>query len=170
MSTEGQRVIEFARKQKGQIVGNGECWTLAEEALIDARAVTSTDIHGAKIGGTVNYVWGDEVKLGSVVPGDIIQFLAGYGFDKHMYRPLDGAKWLGDGVGPVSLQHTAIVDAIMVPGVSFNVLHQNWEGKKLVVRTEFFFKKYSYTDPDGNTVSVTVNGKAKFYRPRRKPQ
>lgn len=57
----------------------------------------------------------------------------------------------------------------MVPGVAFEVLHQNWEGKKKVVRTEFYFKKHEYVDGDGNKVRVTVHGKAKFYRPRRKP-
>lgn len=73
MSEEGQKVIKYAKSQYGKKVSvrdsDGECWALAEAALEDAKAQTSTDIHGAKIGSTVNYVWGTAIKLGQVVRG-----------------------------------------------------------------------------------------------------
>ena len=167
MSTEGQLVIEFARKKKGHRVGDGECWTLAERALEHAKAVTSTDIDGdpSKVD---EYRWGDLITVGEARPGDIIQFLNGWAFDKWITNA-DDQGWDGGGVGPVVIHHTAIVDEILIPGVSFNVLHQNWEDKKKVVLTELYFKKHSYTDHDGNSVKVTVKGRAKFYRPRPKP-
>ena len=173
MSEEGQRVLAYAISQHGHKVkvrrSDGLCWALAEAALEAANAQTSTEIHGAKLRDTVDYRWGTEIELGQVRPGDIIQFLKGYGFVEQTTRALDGAQWDSGIVGPIRSHHTAIVEKFMVPGVAFQVLHQHWGGRKKVERMVFYFKKYSYTDTVGNTVSVRVNGKAKFYRPRRKP-
>ncbi len=69
MSTINQKVIIWARSRLGQQVGIGECWDLANQALLSAGAASS-----ATDGSDADYVWGDEVDLEEVIPGDILQF------------------------------------------------------------------------------------------------
>src|SRR5438105_4789346 len=63
------KVLKFAEASVGKQVGNGECWTLADEALADA---------GARRPGRDGlgvYVFGRELKSDeAVLPGDIVQF------------------------------------------------------------------------------------------------
>ena len=59
-----QRILRFATDQRGQQVGDGECWTLADQALKAAGAQ-----HPART------VWGRPLAAGErVFPGDIVQF------------------------------------------------------------------------------------------------
>ncbi len=167
MGTKAESVVKYARDKKHHKVGNGECWTLAEEALKKAGAQTSRDIHGKDLGKTVDYVWGDLVTLGTAAPGDIIQFLAGFSFVKRTDNA-DGA-WREETWGPVQKHHTAIVDEVIVPGVALRILHQNWSKKKKVVHDECYFKDRSWTGASGEKNKVTAYGKANIYRPRKRP-
>lgn len=166
MGTEGDRVIAFARDRFGRQVGDGECWTLAERALESAGAQTSTDIHGSELSRTVDYVWGDPIAVGEARPGDIIQFLAGYSYRKDTVLADGSTRW--EEVPAVRQHHTAIVDSIE-GGRSILVLHQNWNRSRKVTRSEFYFRSGTFTDTSGNRVTITVNGSANFYRPRRRP-
>jgi hypothetical protein len=64
------KVYEWARLQVGKRVGGGECWELADRALRQAGARSSTTT-----GQEDNYDWGTPVTpVQAVVPGDILQF------------------------------------------------------------------------------------------------
>ena len=63
------KVVHAARSHLGHRVGHGECWDLADRALRDAGARSSTTT-----GRNDDYVWGDPVALNAVTPGDILQF------------------------------------------------------------------------------------------------
>ena len=113
-----QKVVHFANARKGKKVGNGECWTLADQALKSA---------GAKRPGRDdlgNYAFGR--RLGSketLRPGDILQF--------------EKAEFVHRGENRWSRQsfphHTAIV--YRVSGSKLTLLHQNVNGKRTVQMT-----------------------------------
>lgn len=101
-----QRIVEYAVKQMGQQVGNGECWTLANEAL---KAV------GARHPGTC--VWGRPLQPDEeVYPGDVIQFTS------VKLETRTSKQTLG------MPNHTAIVGQVVSPGV-YLILQQNTGGK-----------------------------------------
>jgi hypothetical protein len=96
-------ILDFAARNMGKEVGNGECWTLADEAMKSA-GTTHPDV----------YIWGRALaKNEKVLPGDIIQFKS--------VRLQMGTRWelLGDP------DHTAIVRKVNSRGV-YVILHQNY--------------------------------------------
>ncbi|WP_295386165.1 hypothetical protein [uncultured Thiodictyon sp.] len=73
--TINQKIVTYASGNIGTQIGDGECWTLAEQALAQAGAQTSRDIMGAgKVTPDVDYVWGEKIANKDITPGDIIQF------------------------------------------------------------------------------------------------
>lgn len=68
----GEQVLTFARRQRGRRVGSGECFDLADHALCHAGAKHASDY--GEITASADYVWGREVNLSNILPGDIIQF------------------------------------------------------------------------------------------------
>ncbi|MBS0261648.1 MAG: hypothetical protein JSS02_06785 [Planctomycetes bacterium] len=94
------KVLEFAKKNLGKQVGNGECWTLAAEALAYAGAQPPN-----------GYRFGEVVSLSQAKPGDILQFesvhLAGPGYWTILGTP----------------HHTAILESI--DGSWIALLNQN---------------------------------------------
>lgn len=108
--TMNQRVVIWARGKKGQQVGRGECWDLADQALRKAGARSSLTT-----GGDDDYVWGDSVALKDVVPGDILQLR-----DHIVTTTTKTQVRFEDGSGFDDVQetfarrphHTAIVDAV----------------------------------------------------------
>jgi hypothetical protein len=108
-----RKVVRFALDHLGKKVGDGECWTLADEALAAA---------GARRPGTGGYgfdVFGRAVEQRALAPGDVIQF------DKAFFQSRDGS-WNTFG------QHTAVVAA--VKGTRVTLLHQNYGNKRTVER------------------------------------
>src|SRR5262249_5434679 len=97
----------FALNHLGQQVGNGECWTLAEDALLFA---------GAKP--AVGYVFGDKIPLSSTQPGDILQF------ESAVF--VGATYWMQMGFP----HHTVIVDAVQ--GNQFAIVQQNFNGVRKV--------------------------------------
>ena len=66
-------VLVWASGKAGQSVGAGECWDLANSALLKAGAGTSSDF--GPTGDDADYIWGDEVSdLKDALPGDILQY------------------------------------------------------------------------------------------------
>jgi hypothetical protein len=64
------KVYEWARQQLNKRVGIGQCWDLADRALRQAGARSSTTT-----GPDDNYDWGTPVNpVQAVIPGDILQF------------------------------------------------------------------------------------------------
>lgn len=130
-------VLEFARKNLGEQVGNGECWTLANDALRAAGGKSSPSYTDYPAKG--DYVWGVGVSGVSVadgkrteesgaaklapLPGDIVQFRD---------AKFVGARPGGGTYTMTASHHTAIVAAASPDGKTLMVLHQNWAGKKTV--------------------------------------
>ncbi len=74
--TINQKVVHWAHGHLGKPVkipgGKAECWDLAEKALQQAGAQTSTDL--GPVGADTNYIWGEPIKdIKDVEPGDILQ-------------------------------------------------------------------------------------------------
>ena len=99
-------IVRFATSQIGKQVGNGQCWTLAADAL---RAAGAEPPKG--------YTFGTEIPLQSIQPGDILQFTTAR-FDEPGYWAIMGTP-----------NHTAVVYSL---GDRTFVLHQNVGGKKFV--------------------------------------
>jgi hypothetical protein len=108
-----QKVAHAARMQFGHRVGHGECWDLADRALRDAGASSSTTT-----GKNDDYVWGDPVALQAVAPGDVLQF-RNYVVTTKTRTDVtfdNGSGYVKDEViDAIRGHHTAIVEAV-VPG------------------------------------------------------
>lgn len=122
------RIVAWLRQRPlGVRHGDGECWTLAEDALRAQRARTSRDLT-RRFSAGADYVWGDEERsFSAIVPGDILQ-LRGYSVRKSAHV----TDWLSGPAGAVRnphvLQlphHTAIVLGVVMPGVLLDVIEQN---------------------------------------------
>src|SRR5262249_2921450 len=150
-----EKVVEFAKKKLGEQVGNGECWTLANEAVRAAGAKSSPAYQDSPNKG--DYVWGTleygaEVKDGKATetgsaakirPGDVV--------------PLRATKFAGrrPGGGTYTMSfshHTAIVQEVSADGKVVGILHQNYAGKKTVTELTL-----NLNDPQGGWI--------KFYQP-----
>lgn len=106
-------VLNFAVEKIGEQVGNGECWTLALEALQAAGAAPPRGND-----------FGADVALKDILPGDILQFTSARFEDANSYAILGTPG------------HTAIVYA--VSGRKVLLLHQNF-GKKVVTTLDINF-------------------------------
>lgn len=106
ISDVNRAIVQFALDHLGEQVGNGECWTLAAQALKAAGAQPPQ-----------KFDFGEEIGLDALQPGDILQFTSAY-FE------LPGAYiYLG------TPDHTAIVH--QAGGNQTVLLHQNF-GRKTV--------------------------------------
>lgn len=103
----GQKILQFAVSHLGQQVGNGECWTLAAEAMKAAGAQPPD-----------GYTFGDEIPLRSIKPGDVLQFTTAR-FDEPGFYAIMGAP-----------NHTAIVYS--GTGDRVFILQQNFNGNRTV--------------------------------------
>lgn len=108
-----KKVVQYCVKNLGNKVGNGECWTLANEALKYA---------GAKP--AVWYTFGREIGLGEVVPGDILQFESARFEDANSYAIMGTPN------------HTVVVYSVV--GKDIYILHQNF-GQKIVTSYKINF-------------------------------
>ncbi len=66
------RIVAYARRQRGDRVGDGQCYTFADRALRQADARSARD--NGDITPDADYVWGTSVTLAELQPGDVIQF------------------------------------------------------------------------------------------------
>lgn len=122
------RIVAWLRQRPlGVRHGNGECWTLAEDALLAQRARTSRQLTRG-FSARADYVWGEEVPaVTGIAAGDIIQ-LRGYS----VRRTVTTRDMLTGPAGRVGVplvmslpHHTSIVLGIVIPGRLVEVIEQN---------------------------------------------
>lgn len=129
----GKQVLAFCAERVGVKVGDGQCATLAVQALAAARGRGM----GRDFPNRGDYVWGRQVvlieaerkgvkgliSLAAVKAGDIVQFRD---------ARLEGVNRNGGGTYWMSApHHTAVVAAVDPNKSTLVVYHQNW-GKKIV--------------------------------------
>jgi hypothetical protein len=110
----GDEIVAYARSKLGQKVGNGECTSLAVDALRQCHARRPDPVLG---------IWGDEVKsLRDLQPGDILQFENAV-FVRQSQRADGAVLTLTYNYG----HHTAIVARVRKRGPKpvLVILHQN---------------------------------------------
>jgi hypothetical protein len=109
------KVVQFARASLGKKVGNGECWTLADQALRHASA------RRPGRDGLAVYAFGRQLGgREKLLPGDILQF------EKAEFYHKDQKGWSSHSMP----HHTAVI--YKVAGSKVTLLHQNVGGKKTV--------------------------------------
>jgi hypothetical protein len=131
----GEKIVAFCEQHKGEMVGNGECATLAGQALKAAGAKS----RGPDAPDKGDYVWGELVltlehdttgakvsgKRDAVRPGDVIQFRD---------AKFAGKKPGGKGTYTMTFpHHTAVVRAVEAGGSAIHIYQQNVGGKKVVL-------------------------------------
>lgn len=123
-----RRIVDWLRQRPlGVRHGDGECWTLAEDALLAQHARTSRQLTRG-FSAHADYVWGEEEpSLSAIVAGDIIQ-MRGY----RVRRTVTTHDILTGPAGRVGIplvlsqpHHTAIVLGIVLPGRLVEVIEQN---------------------------------------------
>ncbi|HWB05800.1 MAG TPA: CHAP domain-containing protein [Verrucomicrobiales bacterium] len=107
------KIVSYCKEQKGKQVGNGECWTLANECFKSC---------GLKRPGGQLRVWGRKLETKEKPqPGDIVEFKA--------------AKFSDGGMtGP---EHTAVVVGLGKQKGIIQIAEQNWGGNKTVRIRDF---------------------------------
>jgi hypothetical protein len=186
----GDQVKTYAYNKKGQQEGNGECFTLADNALKDSGAKSAADF--GVVTADADYVWGTSVDtLLNAQPGDIIQFR---NFTVTTTTTVTTVTTVTKADGSSSEQtdtqtstqtasrphHTAIIWSKGAKG-ALTALEQNVDpgGKKVQVNDYTFSDSDTSTDevlqPDSQTtikkntkVSIKVTGTKKIYRPVKK--
>ncbi|KAN0115104.1 hypothetical protein V8E51_004648 [Hyaloscypha variabilis] len=128
-------VAEWSESQMGNKVGNGECWTLANDALKAVAATCSSRgqepcmasqgvIHGylmySYVPSSANTEPQGKVRDTGVARGDVIQL-----YKAHFKFPDGGQAWAGNP------DHTAVITGVEPDGV-LRVVQQNSGGKKIV--------------------------------------
>jgi len=133
-----RKVLKFAEDHLGQQVGNGECWTLAADALTHAGAQRP----GA--GGVGVLDFGRRLGPGeAILPGDVVQFEKA----RFVHKTRTGTST------HTMPHHTAIISG--VKGKTITLLHQNHGGKKTVATASI-------------NLDERTEGTVEFFRPRSK--
>lgn len=156
----GEQVASYVRQRRGQVVGDGECFTAADNALRNANARSAADY------GTVtpdaDYQWGTPVNQSDLRTGDIVQF-RNYRYD----REIETGHTDGSSETQTDFQerphHTAIVERVGAGG-AVTVLEQNAPVGAPVTRNELFFSDRNETSGEVRT-TIRVRGRFWFYRP-----
>ncbi len=155
------RVVSFARQRRGQVHGNGECFTLADDALRHAGAKSAADF--GRVAPDADYVWGAAVARTHLQAGDIIQMR-----DYHL--ELESSTEHPDGSSESESRvesrphHTAIVESIGTDG-RVTVLEQNVPDGGPVTRSVLHLTSTTYAS-GAATVHAVVTGTFWFYRPQ----
>jgi hypothetical protein len=149
-----------------------DCFVLVDQLLRDLGAATAVD-GDVTVTPTADYDWGDGIMLGSIQPGDILQF------HKHFIKIVTVTKKPTETVtNTVTLNrphHTAVVVEVHQDG-SVTVVEQNVHpnpgtvNRNVIPRLEAGeeTKKSRKGDNEIKT-TMTVTGEVKAYRPIPKP-
>jgi len=72
MAYNANNAVIFATGKSGRY-GDGECWTLVEDAVVGAGGKSSR-VLTPNFSATSSYVWGTVVQPSGLQPGDVLQF------------------------------------------------------------------------------------------------
>lgn len=156
------RIVSFARQLRGQRVGDGQCFALADRALGAAGAKSASDY--GTVTADADYVWGAVTSLSDVRPGDIIQF-RDYQADIEIVTETPDATTTRT-ERHSRPHHTAIVEEVGADGV-VTVLEQNAPERSPVTRNRLRFSSGTFTS-GSTTTTVRVQGTIWYYRPEAK--
>ncbi len=187
-NTINSKVVIWARGQLGVQIGNGECWTLGEQALKQAGAKTSNDL--GPVGDDTNYIWGDRVDLKDVISGDILQFrdhIVKTSIETEYTFPDGSTQTFSEWSTDERAHHTAIANEKSDGNGAIKTLEQNIKPKgkvvqnkqintrdvapvekKSVEKREHPNTKKLETVKVTKTVTITVTGTIWAYRPKPK--
>jgi hypothetical protein len=154
-----ERILSFARRNRGDRVGDGECFTLADRALRGAAAKSAADYGTVTADG--DYVWGSAVNLSDLRPGDIIQF-RGYRYDREIVTETS-SEVITEQDSQERPHHTAIVQSVDGNG-AVTVWEQNSPERSPVTTTQLFFTSRTVTS-GSRRITIQVRGTFWFYRP-----
>jgi hypothetical protein len=153
------RIVGYASRHHGARIGDGECYTMVDQALSGAHAKSARDF--GSITPDADYVWGTPVTLSGLQPGDVIQF-RDYSYDRHTdIEESHGTRFEDRSEGRP--HHTAIVKSVDGNG-AVTVWEQNSPAHSPVRSTQLFFTAGT-TTVGHRTTTITVNGTFRFYRP-----
>ena len=157
---DGQAVLDYARGKEGEVDGNGECFTLADEALKQNGFKTASDY--GRVTPNADYKWGKPVKLDESKPGDVLQF-RNYK-NKTTTNDADGGSSWETQERP---HHTAVVVANDGHG-NITVLEQNAPEGSPVTERVLHFGNGTTQNEDGSSTTQKTTGTVKAYHPEKK--
>lgn len=146
----GNGVASWAEAMLGRQVGDGECWTLAKEAIDQSSHQYALSpqgyTHGALVyhaigGATAPLAYNDSIRR-----GDILQFTSG----KFESRNAQGLVVFTNIVGQPN--HTSVVSSVSADNRVVQILQQNVNGVKVVQKGE-------------HNLDELVAGELKIFRP-----
>jgi hypothetical protein len=156
-----QQITSFITQRMGTRHGNGECFTLADDALKNAGAKSAADY--GKVTPNADYIWGTSVSASDAKAGDVIQF-KNYRYDRKVETKNPDGSGSTDEDFQERPHHTAIVEQENSDG-SITVLEQNAPDGEPVARNRLYFTNSS--NKSGNTTTtIKVKGTVRFYRPQ----
>ncbi len=146
---QAQRLIEFATQRLGRVEGDGECWTLVNNAFQTLGFHKPSQL----------YRWGERVQqLSNARPGDVFQFSN----FRVMTRSEDDEGYEESTQTRGAPNHTAILESIDANGVA-TFLESNVNGDYAVQRNTFRLKTMD-TNEDGTHTTVRISGSFRIYR------
>ena len=184
--TLNQKVVIWASGKLGQQVGAGECWDLANSALLQAGAGSSADF--GPTGDDADYVWGTPIPdLKDAIPGDILQY-RDYVMSTTTKTDVtfaDGTGWVDDVSAEITHGHHTSIISVNSGNGNLTVYEQNDKGnhekvkstpirwKDAATTTSTTTKMMTRKDNKKSematvivTVDVSVTGTLKAYRPK----
>ncbi len=153
-------IVGYAARHSGDRVGDGQCFALADRALRAAGAKSAADF--GEITPDADYVWGSDVSLAGLRPGDIIQF-RDYSYERTVTTE-DSRGSREESHAEDRPHHTAIVQSVGADG-AVTVWEQNAPEGSAVTRTTLYFSSGT-TTRGRTTITVRVSGTFSFYRPQ----
>lgn len=163
------KVIGYAEGNRRQQDGNGECWTLAENALKSAGAKTSWELatpDQKKFFDDADYTWGKKINLSEIKPGCILQF-RNYkvSIKRTTTEPDGGTSWKTESF---NYGHHTSIAISEIKSKTVRVLHQNVpdgdKKRKLVIEGDIYTESYRDNKKPVST-ELVVTGKVWAYEP-----
>jgi hypothetical protein len=172
LTTVGDRVVAYVSTLQGRQVGDGECFSLVDNAL-SANGLRSAAAYG-EITPDADYVWGRPVSLTQVQPGDVLQFRN----FRIVKRITTTQQMPGGQLARTESEdfeerdhHTAIVERNF--GDSVSIFEQNVEPEgRVVQRNRIALKSHTENETNAaessqNFIQISVEGEVFAYRPQR---